>query len=687
LREKYQSYVENLILATHDELASIKERERLLAASLPDDILELRGLAITNLRLDLGHQGGAEASKQEFSVRLVRADSSKSMPSGGWRPGMLVTVALIDADKVSNVGGWRTLDGILTEVNSSGLSVGLNNLGGWVLDSLLGVTHTGSVRVMKRSEERLYTNSIKQLRNLLEAEINLDTLPPAKFIFENILKTNDENVKNRSEVNRTEENEEMGDRDIMSESQTPGQILRVYNKKLLLDESKKRALLSCAQCPPVSIIQGPPGTGKTTCLAAAVLSHVASGLRVLVVTPSHAACDAITLALAEHWPGDISGQVVRLGNKLRLTSRHVSRFLPEYVARCRQLEEVEQQLAWVRRQLLDSLEDRREMAGEEKQLVHRHREVYRSHEGAVVSGARVVTCTLQTAMRRSLLDGLSSGQFPVLAVDEAGFCLSSQLAPVLCRARSLVMAGDHLQLPPVVLSQEALDRGLGVSLMQQLATHCPETVSLLTTQYRSHEMISGWSSQHFYSGLLSAHPSNASIGLEKLLGNTGLLSLLSRPLTWLDTRGAGPGWEEEAEGEDSLANTGEAVTSLELVTRLLGAGLGQENIGVISPYWAQVATIRSLLWETEGLRGVEVRTVDGYQGREKEVIILSMVRANKTGEVGFLTESRRINVSVTRAKRACIVIGDSETLRHDAACDSLWRYCHQRGGVRSVLEL
>ena len=133
-----------------------------------------------------------------------------------------------------------------------------------------------------------------------------------------------------------------------------------------------------------------------------MLSHVAAGHRVLVVTPSHAACDAITLALAQHWPGDISGQVVRLGNKLRLTSRHVTRFLPEHVAACRQLEEVEQQLAWIRRQLLDSLEDRREMAAEEKQLVHRHREVYRRHEGAVVSGARVVTCTLQTAMRRSV---------------------------------------------------------------------------------------------------------------------------------------------------------------------------------------------------------------------------------------------------------------------------------------------
>ena len=141
------------------------------------------------------------------------------------------------------------------------------------------------------------------------------------------------------------------------------------------------------------------------------------------------------------------------------------------------------------------------MAGEEKQLVQRHREVYRRHEGEVVRAARVVTCTIQTAMRRSvlsvsslcvitplprsLLDGLSSGQFSVLAVDEAGFCLSSSLAPLLCRARVLVMAGDHLQLPPVVLSQAALDRGLGVSLMEQLAIQCPETVSLLTTQYRS----------------------------------------------------------------------------------------------------------------------------------------------------------------------------------------------------------
>ena len=175
----------------------------------------------------------------------------------------------------------------------------------------------GSVRLMKRSEERLYTNSIKQLKDLLELEINFDLLPPAKFIFENILKSDEneeENVINKCDGNRTgkcedeDNNKNMNMSDVLS-AQPQGQILRVYNKTVLLDESKKKALLSCSECPPVSIIQGPPGTGKTTCLAAAVLSHVAAGDTVLVVTPSHAACDAITLALAQHWPGDIRGQV------------------------------------------------------------------------------------------------------------------------------------------------------------------------------------------------------------------------------------------------------------------------------------------------------------------------------------------------------------------------------------------
>ena len=131
-------------------------------------------------------------------------------------------------------------------------------MGGWDLDSFLGVTHTGSVRVMKRSEERLYTNSVKQLRELLEAEINLDALPPAKFIFENVLKKESGDSETDVSDGSDEESEDM-----LSEYQTaPGQILRVYNKKLLEDESKKRALMACAQCPPVSIIQGPPGTGQ-----------------------------------------------------------------------------------------------------------------------------------------------------------------------------------------------------------------------------------------------------------------------------------------------------------------------------------------------------------------------------------------------------------------------------------------
>ena len=156
------------------------------------------------------------------------------------------------------------------------------------------------------------------------------------------------------------------------------------------------------------------------------------------------------------------------------------------------------------------------------------------------------------------------------------------------------------------------------------------------------------------------------------------------PMLWLDSKGCS--WEEQAEEEESVSNCDEAVMVADLVSRFLQLGVREQMIGVISPYWAQVALCRSLVWEGEGKTGVEVRTVDGYQGREKEVIVLSMVRSNPDGVVGFLSESRRVNVSITRAKRCCIIIGDSDTLRSDQGLDSLWRFCEQNRLVRSVRE-
>ena len=258
------------------------------------------------------------------------------------------------------------------------------------------------------------------------------------------------------------------------------------------------------------------------------------------------------------------------------------------------------------------------------------------------------------------------------------------MLPIVCRARRLIMAGDHLQLPPVVLSQAAQERGLGTSLLERLANKCPSCVRLLSTQYRSNQLISAWSSKKFYGGHLVAAQENSGDLLHHLLVKTVRNLWTDTPMLWLDSKNCQ--WEEQWEDEESVSNCDEAILVADIVGRLLRMGVKEEMMGVISPYWAQVALIRSLVWEGEGSTGVEIRTVDGYQGREKEVIILSMVRSNSDKEVGFLSESRRVNVSVTRAKRCCIIIGDSDTLRGEDGLDSLWRFCNENNLVKGVME-
>ena len=325
------------------------------------------------------------------------------------------------------------------------------------------------------------------------------------------------------------------------------------------------------------------GTGKTTTLAAAVLSCVSNNDTCLVVAPSHVACDAVTCAITDHWPGGghVSGQVVRLANKLRLTMRHVEQYLPENVSRCQELHNLDHQLRWTRSQLLENYSHRGDTLEEEEMLVNKYRNVYIEHEDEVIKKAKVVVCTLLTAMKSSILRLIRRKHFSVVCVDEAGFCGDSQLLPVILHADRVIMAGDHLQLPPVVLSNGARVKGLDVSLMERIAGTCPpETVSLLTTQYRSHEVISGWSSLHFYGGQLTAHPDNADLAIGQV-----------PPLLWLDTAGEGEGWAEDAEDE-SVSNVGEAVVVADLVNKMVSQGVEQGHIGVISPYWAQVALIR-----------------------------------------------------------------------------------------------
>ena len=237
---EFKRYLENLILGTYEEMECIKMRERLMNSRLPDEILEIRGLCINNLVLQKEYLT-SNNNNQEFNIKFAR-EGGQSLPVGGWRSGMLVTVVLdTDSPGYSDLESWRKIDGILVEVTSENIVVGISNLSGWILDSLLGFNQDGNIKILKRSEVKLYSNNIKRLKDILKYPVDFSKNAPAKFIFENALNV-DGNEKNLNFFPSKQQ-----------------QILTVYNKKLLSDVSKKRALHACSQCNPVTIIQGPPG--------------------------------------------------------------------------------------------------------------------------------------------------------------------------------------------------------------------------------------------------------------------------------------------------------------------------------------------------------------------------------------------------------------------------------------------
>eukprot|EP00897_Mesotaenium_endlicherianum_P009120 jgi/Mesen1/8236/ME000443S07386 len=293
--------------------------------------------------------------------------------------------------------------------------------------------------------------------------------------------------------------------------------------------------------------------------------------------------------------------------------------------------------------------------------------------------------------------------FDLVVIDEAAQALEVASWMALLKARRCVLAGDHLQLPPTVLSPDAEKGGLGV-------------IALLTVQYRMHERIMAWSSQELYEGKLTAHPSVAAHTLEAVVAAGGAAArpkaaaaahaaVLLPPLVLIDTAGCDMEEVKEEEGGSTL-NEGEARVVLAHAHRLLAAGLTPDHIGIITPYSAQVSSppgrpasqlgsrrllsLVGLLKEMRGedvrMAGVEVSTVDGFQGREKEAIIISMVRSNAGGEVGFLADNRRMNVAVTRARRQCCVVCDSETVSHDPFLKRMLAHFEEHGELLSAME-
>jgi predicted DNA helicase len=325
----------------------------------------------------------------------------------------------------------------------------------------------------------------------------------------------------------------------------------------------------------------------------------------------------------------------------------------------------------------DARRRRRELFAEAGRLRGQIRSLEKSLIQGLIDSADVV-CTTTTIDD----DLLGDRQFDLVVIDEACQCTLPSVWQAVLRADRLILAGDHCQLPPTVLSEEAARAGMRESLMKRLIDREGQDIfRRLTVQYRMHESIMNFSSGVFYDDSLVA---DASVKTHRLCDLPDCVEnpLTSDPIEFIDTAGAEFDEQVEADGESKL-NRKEANLIVRLVHDLMDAGIAPQQIGVIAPYAAQVRLLRGRL----DLSELEVDTVDGFQGREKEAILLTMVRSNDRGEIGFLADTRRTNVAMTRARRKLIVVGDSATLGNHKFYASMLDYFEKAGAYRSVWEL
>jgi len=453
----------------------------------------------------------------------------------------------------------------------------------------------------------------------------------------------------------------------------------VFNKNLNAAQQKAVDLAMAAN--DLFVIHGPPGTGKTTTVVELIRQAVRNGQRVLACAPSNMAVDNLLerlLAAGEN--------AIRLGHPARVLPQLRDHTIDARVQRHPDLK-LARQLSRDARSLFAQADrttragiewsQRRTLRQEARSMLDDARSTQDKVLQEVIDSAPILCATL-TGLDPDLL---GPRMFDIAVIDEAGQSTEPSSWIPIQRCQKVVLAGDHCQLPPTVLSPKAIDGGYGVSLMERLATPDREDCChRLDVQYRMHEKIMGFSSREFYDNDLQAHESVRSIVLSSLDGVTGD-DLTDKPVHYIDTAGAD---YVEQIGPDGLSrlNPKESTLACQKVRRFIELGVDVKQIAVICPYAAQASHIRSEL----NIPEVEVDTVDGFQGREKWVIVISLVRSNREGQIGFLADKRRMNVALTRARCKLIVIGDSATLSHDHFYKRLIDYFEQIDAYHSVWE-
>lgn len=472
----------------------------------------------------------------------------------------------------------------------------------------------------------------------------------------------------------------------------------------MLNSEQREAVMSALRAKDLAVVHGPPGTGKTHTIVAYILAEVERGNRVLVVAPSNVAVDNV----AERLAGSAAKlKFVRAG--------HPARIIPsvsKYGLEAQLLKTEEAGLAKDIRTELASLEgriaktkergSRKAIRTEMKELRRELRSREKLAVRRLLSSMDVVLATISGAGARVLDIADDAVPFDVVVMDEAAQALEAACWVPLLRAKKAVLAGDPYQLAGTVKSVAAEERGLKKSILDRVfaAKALQTCVTMLCTQYRMNRVISTWSSEEFYQGKLVADSAVAEhrvADLDSCKAEVEDDQNLVNPFILIDT--AGGDCEEDDLSEEivhdsalasssiasaSRSNKGEAEIVSRVVNEFMLCGLSPHQLGVISPYSGQVELLRRSLWPKHG-RKLEIATIDSFQGREKEVVCISLVRSNEQGDVGFLSDDRRLNVAITRARRCVVVVCDSEAVSNHPLLLRMVEYAENFGYYRSAV--
>ncbi len=482
-------------------------------------------------------------------------------------------------------------------------------------------------------------------------------------------------------------------RDVLLGHQPAGFDRKAFTPTLpRLNDSQGRAVTNALQARDVAIIHGPPGTGKTTTLVETILLTLQTEKQVLVCSPSNASVDLLTDLLAAR-----GADVVRIGHPARVgedTLQHtvdVRLQNDKAFAQIKKLRKQADQYSRLAHQYKRNFgraerEQRKQILADARKLSQEANQTEKYLTDKILSGARVITCTLVGAANRHL----EGRTFRTVFLNEAAQALEPATWIPLLKAERVVFAGDHCQLPPTIKSAAAGREGLSVTLFEKVVARQPEAPVMLQTQYRMHEKIMQFSNRQFYHNGLRA----ADAVREAVLGEA---DALREPFTFLDT--AGCGFEEQTNAENlSLSNPEEGRLLLRYLESLLETLRGESpealadnfRVGIISPYRAQVEFLEDTLAEFPLLstyrKSIAVHTVDGFQGQERDVIGISLVRSNDDGEIGFLQDVRRMNVALTRARKKLVVAGDSATLAGHPFYKAFLDYVEEAAAYHSAWE-